>query len=149
MDSLKEKENNSIKEWMADDGTCLAVKPIRMYGWFETDNDCAQFCRYLGPEEFEFVQINRYLADTVFYTVSHGTICLQDYFMEQIDSILKSYGYQSLNYGTYGSSAEAAPSNQLVAEMVFETYFREFEEEVNYRDYAAAQIRVREIISME
>ena len=69
--------------------------------------------------------------------------------MEQIDSILKSYGYQSLNYGTYGSSAEAAPSNQLVAEMVFETYFREFEEDVKYRDYATAQIRVREIISME
>lgn len=124
MDSLKEKENNSIKEWMADGGTCLAVKPIRMYGWFKTDDDCVQFCRYLGPEEFEFVQINRYLADTVFYTVSHGTICLQDYFMEQIDSILKSYGYQSLNYVTYGSGVEAAPSNQLVVEMVFETYFR-------------------------
>ena len=124
MDSLKEKENNSIKEWMADGGTCLAVKPIRMYGWFKTDDDCVQFCRYLGPEEFEFVQINRYLADTVFYTVSHGTICLQDYFMEQIDSILKSYGYQSLNYGTYGSGVEAAPSYQLVVEMVFETYFR-------------------------
>ena len=124
MDSLKEKENNSIKEWMADGGTCLAVKPIRMYGWFKTDDDCVQFCRSLGPEEFEFVQINRYLADTVFYTVSHGTICLQDYFMEQIDSILKSYGYQSLNYGTYGSGVEAAPSNQLVVEMVFETYFR-------------------------
>lgn len=60
MDSLKEKENNSIKEWMADGGTCLAVKPIRMYGWFKTDDDCVQFCRYLGPEEFEFVQINRY-----------------------------------------------------------------------------------------
>ena len=67
---------------------------------------------------------SRDLGDTVFYTVSHGTICLQDYFMEQIDSILKSYGYQSLNYGTYGSGVEAAPSNQLVVEMVFETYFR-------------------------
>ncbi|WP_314723521.1 hypothetical protein [Enterocloster bolteae] len=147
MDSLKEKENNSIKEWM-DDGTCLAVKPIGMYDWFETDDDCAQFCRYLGPEEFELVQINRYLADTVFYTVSYGTICLQDYFMEQIDSILKSYGYRSLNYGTYGSGVEVAPSNQLIAEMVFETYFREFEEDVKYRDYAAAGIRVKEIISM-
>lgn len=51
--------------------------------------------------------------------------------------------------GTYGSSAEAAPSNQLVAEMVFETYFREFEEDVKYRDYTAAGIRVREIINME
>lgn len=149
MDSLKEKENDSIKEWMADGGICLAVKPIRMSGWFETDDDCAQFCRYLGPEEFELVQINRYLADTVFYTVSHGIICLQDYFMEQIDSILKSYGYQSLHYGTYGNSAEAAPSGQLVAEMVFETYFREFEEDVKYRDYATAQIRVREIINMK
>lgn len=149
MDSLKEKENNSIKEWMADGGICLAVKPIRMYGWFETDDDCAQFCRYLGPEEFELVQINRYLADTVFYTVSHGTICLQDYFMEQIDSILKSYGYQSWNYGTYGSGVEAAPNNQLVAEMVFETYFREFEEDVKYRDYATAQIRVKEIMNLK
>ena len=69
--------------------------------------------------------------------------------MEQIDSILKSYGYQSLNYGTYGGSAEEASSNQLVAEMVFETYFREFEEDVKYRDYAAAGIRIREIINME
>lgn len=39
MDSLKEKENNSIADWMANGGTCLAVKPIRMYGWLETGND--------------------------------------------------------------------------------------------------------------
>lgn len=69
--------------------------------------------------------------------------------MERIDSILKSNGYQSLNYGTYGSSVEAAPSNQLVAGMVLETYFRKFEEDVRYRDYAAAGIRVKEIINME
>lgn len=74
-----------------------------------TDDDCAQFCRCLEPDEYELVQINRYLSDSVFYTISHGTVCLQDFFMEQIDSILKSYGYQYPQYGSHGMNAEAAP----------------------------------------
>lgn len=49
---------------MADGGTCLENQSGCMAG-LKTDDDCV-FCRYLGPEEFEFVQINRYLADTVF-----------------------------------------------------------------------------------
>lgn len=114
--------------------------------WRETDDDCAQFCRCLGPDEFEFVQINRYLLDSVFFTISHGTVCLQDYFLEQIDSILKSYGYQYPKYGSAGINDEAAPKSQQIAEMAFETYFKEFEEGRQYEDYMDAVIRVGDMI---
>ena len=146
MESQMEKENCQAEGWTA--GMMFQITGLNGEGeWIETDDDCAQFCRYLGPDEFEFVQINRYLSDTVFYTISHGTVCLQDYFMEQIDSILRSYGYQNLNYGTYGISAESAPDSQLIAEMVFETYFKEFEEERRYSGYVIAEKRVKEIVN--
>lgn len=88
----------------------------------ETDDDRAQFCRCIGLNEFEFVQINRHLSDSVFYTIFHGTVCHQDYFMQQIDSILKSYGDQYSEYGSSGINDEAASGSQQIAEMVFETY---------------------------
>lgn len=146
MESQMEKENCQAEVWTV--GMMFQITRVKGEGeWIETDDDCAQFCRCLGTDEFEFVQINRYLSDSVFYTVSHGTVCLQDYFMEQIDSILKSYGYQNLDYGTYRISAEPAPNSQLVAEMVFETYFKEFEEERRYRGFVIAEKRVKEIVN--
>lgn len=143
-----EKESCRTEGWTA--GMMFQITGLNGEGgWIETDDDCAQFCRCLGPDEFEFVQINRYMSDTVFYSISHGTVCLQDYFMEQIDSILNSYGYRNLNYGTYGISAELIPDSQLIAEMVFETYFKEFEEERRYSGYVIAEKRIKEIINME
>lgn len=146
MESQMEKENCQTEGWT--EGMMFQITGLNGGGeWVETDDDCAQFCRCLGPDEFEFVQINRYLSDTVFYTISHGTVCLQDYFMEQIDSILKSCGYRNLNYGTYGISVEPIPDSQLIAEMVFETYFKEFEEERRYSGYVIAEKRVKEIVN--
>lgn len=146
MESQMEKENCRTGGWTA--GMMFQITGVKEEGeWIETDDDCARFCRCFGPDEFEFVQINRYLSDTVFYTISHGTVCLQDYFMEQIDSILKSYGYQNLNYGTYGISVEPIFDSQLIAEMVFETYFKEFEEERRYSGYVIAEKRIKEIIN--
>lgn len=145
MESQMEKENCRTGGWTA--GMMFQITGVKEEGeWIETDDDCAQFCRCFGPDEFEFVQINRYLSDTVFYTISHGTVCLQDYFMEQIDSILKSYGYQYPEYGSSGINDEVAPGSQQIAEMVFETYFKEFEEERQYKEYMDAVICVGDMI---
>lgn len=145
MESQMEKENCRAEGWTA--GMLFQVTGLNGEGeWIETDNDCAQFCRCLGPDEFEFVQINRYLSDSVFYTISHGTVCLQDYFMEQIDSILKSYGCQYPEYSSPGMDSETAPESQQIAEMVFETYFKEFEEDREYEDYMDAVIHMGDLI---
>ena len=55
MDSLMEKENCQTEGMMLQIAGGKRVERE----WIETDDDCAQFCRYLGPDEFEFVQINR------------------------------------------------------------------------------------------
>lgn len=146
MDQL-EKEDYSMNESVSGRMACLSMRADSVGQWIETDEDCSQFCRCIEPEEFELVQINRYLADRGFYTISHGTVCLQDYFMEQIDSILKSYGYGSLNYGAYGIGVEPELDSQMIAEMIFETYAKEFEEEGFYMDEAAANVRVKEIVN--
>lgn len=145
MESQMEKENRQVEEWTA--GMMCHTTGVDGEGeWIETDDDCAQFCRCLGLHEFQLVRINRYLSDSVFYTISHGTVCLQDYFMEQIDSILKSYGYQYPEYGSSGMNDEAALGSQQIAEMVFETYFKEIEQERQYEDYMEAVIRVGDVI---
>ncbi|XBX07618.1 hypothetical protein QMP26_05490 [Enterocloster clostridioformis] len=146
MESQMEKENSQAEGWTT--GVMFQTTGGNGEGeWIETNDDCAQFCRCLGPDEYEFVQINHYLSDSVFYTISHGTVCLQDFFMEQIDSILKSYGYRYPEYGSPGMNAEAAPGSQQIAEMVFETYFKEYEEERQYEDYMEAVIRVGDVIN--
>ncbi|MDR1548993.1 MAG: hypothetical protein LBT06_10460 [Hungatella sp.] len=149
MEYLEGKKDNSVDKSMVRGNAYLPVVSRETDCWLETDNNCSQYCRSLGSEEYEFVQINRYMAETVFYTVSHGTICLQDYFMDQIDSILKSYGFQNFNYGTYGICNEPAIDSQLVAEMVFETYAKEFEENRRYVDYESAKKHVKKVIDME
>ncbi|ERI74106.1 hypothetical protein CLOSYM_04364 [[Clostridium] symbiosum ATCC 14940] len=40
-----------------------------------------------------------------------------EFFNEQIDSILKNYGYQHPKYGSHEINAEAEPSSQQIAEM--------------------------------
>lgn len=147
MECQNEREDYATKVMVTGREMYLSSETDKTCGWIETDDDCAQFCRYLGSEGYEFVQINRYVADSDFYTVSHGTVCCQDYFMDQIDSILNSYGYQDMNDGSIEARGPVLDS-QLIAEMVFETYFKEFEEDGVYADETAAQMRVKDIINV-
>lgn len=55
--------------------------------------------------------------------------------MEQINSILKSHGYQNLDYGICGRSGESAPGGLMTALIVLK---KEFEEKECYCDYAVA-----------
>lgn len=54
--------------------------------------------------------------------------------MEQINSILKSHGYQNLDYGICGRGGESA-GGLMTALIVLK---KEFEEKECYCDYAAA-----------
>lgn len=96
--------------------------------WFCTDSDCLQYCKKESDTEFSFIQAvwldtckNDVRAknakdESDNYTVCAGSIDIELYNEDDIESSLSSYGYtiESVKE-TYGEYA-----NQIIAECLFE-----------------------------
>ena len=88
-----------------------------------TDDSCLQYVRKNGPVEFSLIEL-ALCAPMILqkYEVYEDTINVQDYFdtmMDELTSILNSFGYESLEAvrEEYGDD-----SNQIIAECIFEHY---------------------------
>lgn len=87
--------------------------------WICTDDDCAQYCLKHSENVFELIQYTVTEDDRILISLSF--IDLRDYMKEtdEIQEILKSYGYRSMDHlrEIYKENA-----NQIIAECIFETY---------------------------
>lgn len=115
-----------------------------MNDWFITDDDCLQHCRPIpvtDPTRFEFVQINSYpghVDGTPFWQVAHGTIHIHDDYSDaEIQDMRAFYGY----------SDDAVLTDQIIAEMFFETEVQEYAES-EHSSWNAAVARVAEITGL-
>lgn len=135
--------------------------------WVLTDDDCAQYVRYLDPiagstgKQFELWQVCE-LPDG--FAVAHAFINIDDYSQEEIEDVLRQYSYknpddfvQKISPATIerkadGSLYKESPNYivewQLIAEMLFETeaLYEHLVSGVTWSEYEMAEAYIRKAI---
>lgn len=136
--------------------------------WVLTDDDCAQYLRYLDPiagstgKQFELWQVCE-LPDG--YAVAHDTVNIDEYDEEDINSTLASFGYDNLDEFVQENSPEPIPQKadgsldetsphyivewQLIAEMLFEEKALQCLLPQTWPDYTAAENFIKQAIGLD
>lgn len=135
--------------------------------WVLTDDDCAQYVRYLDPiagstgKQFELWQICELPNG---YAVANDTINIDEHGEEEIGSALASFGYNSLNDFVQENSPEPIPQKedgsldeespfyivewQLIAEMLFEEKALQHLLPQTWSTYEAAENFIKQTIGL-
>ena len=120
---------------------------LKLSEWILTDDDCLQHGRLasLSAPIWEFVQINETPKPNLF-CIEHAHIDLRDYSDSEKEEMLFTYGYGVEN-SHMGETLAAfcrrfgRSSNQLLAEMFFETECAEFQgDQVHGYQYAVGRV---------
>lgn len=130
-----------------EDAPCIPVvdEPTPSHDWVLTDNDCAQYVRFVEDGVYDLIQVIALPED---FQIARGRIYLSDYGEIERRSILAAYSYGEFEdlVDQFGE----VKAGQLFAECAFETEFAEFldENEPDYSTFEFAAGRVREIIGL-
>jgi len=133
--------------------------------WFVTDSDSFQCCRILKSNNayrlgtinepafdgvYEFIQINRIgptgTKNASKYSISQGTIDMNDYMKKQVLSYMKLFGYADLLSFLYEYEDFCC---RLIAEMIFETDTQDYMRPGQYSGYKAACKEVARITGLD
>lgn len=141
------------------------ISEFEKRGWVLTDDDCYQWRRHMdpfAPQKGEMVQIVE-VPDKGFF-ICAGVVDLDDATIEELDELVKLYGYPDLDafvvetspttefvYDSNGKidrnkSASWILEYPLLAEMKFETNFLSYITNKAYQSFAEAQEAVDEIL---
>lgn len=134
--------------------------------WFCTDDDCAQYCRRVGPAPLDAVfELFQVTETPNGYQISHGTVDPRPLSAPEVENILRQYGYEGLDdfvfqlatcddwvYKADGSlDRENSPAYiidyQLTAEMMFELgALGEYLEDIVFETYEKAERYIHDLV---
>jgi hypothetical protein len=90
--------------------------------WILTDDGSQQYVWKIGEDKFCLIdtELSSFRSDDdATYDVFTDTVCIQDYPLDEIKTILRTYSYDGIEdvEAQYGEMA-----NQIIAECIFEHY---------------------------